>query len=173
MLYLMDANTFITAKDQYYQIERIPEFWDWLIHQGAQQQIKIPIEIFNEINGNRQAVRHHDSLAIWAKDESVKTCLLHTEVLDYTLVNKVITKGYLPQPTESDLLQMGQDPFLIAYALKDPLNRTVVTTEVSKPSKKGANRHVPDVCRDLGVKCCNTFQLLNELNFSTSWRSSV
>jgi len=170
VLYLMDANTFITAKDQYYQIERFPEFWEWIIHQGTQHQVKIPKEIFDEINGSRQSAENQDELAKWTKEHSVKSYLLHTEALDPALVNRVITQGYLSHPTESDLIQMGRDPFLIAYALKDPENRIVVTTEVSKPSKKGANRHVPDVCKDLGVKCCNTFQLLQSLNFKTGWK---
>jgi len=36
MLYLLDANTLIDAKRDYYPIDRVPEFWSWLIFQGQQ-----------------------------------------------------------------------------------------------------------------------------------------
>jgi hypothetical protein len=47
---------------------------------------------------------------------------------------------------------------------------SVVTTEVSKPSAKRQNRHVPDVCRSLGVQSCGPFQLNKDLGFRTQWR---
>lgn len=50
---------------------------------------------------------------------------------------------------------IGRDPFLIAYASVSA-DRVVVTKEVSKPSKQGANRKIPDVCNDLGVKCISS-----------------
>ena len=34
MLYLLDANVLIDANRDYYQIERVPEFWEWLISCG-------------------------------------------------------------------------------------------------------------------------------------------
>ncbi len=70
MLYLLDANTLIDAKRDYYPIERIPEFWDWLIHQGEQDK-------------------------------------------------------------------------------------------------------VPDVCKTLGLKCINSFQMIRDLNFCTSWKTDL
>ncbi|MGE6416676.1 DUF4411 family protein [Alteromonas macleodii] len=173
MLYLMDANTFIEAKGLYYPFDMVPEYWDWLIYQGSLQNLKIPAEIYNEINGANQDKKYHDELAKWARQDEVKENLLLEADLDYSLVNTVITHGYISQPTEADLVKMGRDPFLIAHALSDPQNTTVVTTEASKPSKKGANRHVPDVCKDLGVNCCNTFSLVRNLGFSTNWKKTI
>ena len=69
-----------------------------------------------------------------------------------------------------ELELVGLDPFLIAYALSNPSQRVVVTTEHSKPKKKRANRHIPDVCRDLNVHCCNTYEFIVALNFTTDWR---
>jgi hypothetical protein len=54
--------------------------------------------------------------------------------------------------------------------LADSHNRTVITTEVSKPSKRRQNRKLPDVCGDFGVQCTDTFALIRHLNFTTSWR---
>ncbi|MEC9024785.1 MAG: DUF4411 family protein [Pseudomonadota bacterium] len=169
----MDANTFIEAKELYYPFDIVPEYWDWLVYQGSLQNLKVPVEIYTEINGANQDKKYHDELAKWARTEDVKSNLMLDEELDYGLVNTVITQGYVASPTEADLLKMGRDPFLIAYALTDPQNITVVTTEASKPTKKGANRHVPDVCKHFGVQCCNTFSLVRSLGFSTNWKKSV
>ncbi|MCY4673131.1 MAG: DUF4411 family protein [Bacteroidetes bacterium] len=73
---------------------------------------------------------------------------------------------------DEDIRKIGRDPFLIAYALRDPEKRVVVTTEVSKPKRERANRHIPDVCKDLKVRCCNTFEFIRELNFRTDWQST-
>lgn len=72
----------------------------------------------------------------------------------------------------AEIIAIGRDPFLIAYALAQPGNRTVVTVEASKPSTQRANRRIPDVCNDLGVEWCNSFQMLAALNFTTNWRSA-
>nr|VFJ55047.1 MAG: protein of unknown function (DUF4411) [Candidatus Kentron sp. FW] len=82
----------------------------------------------------------------------------------------VTIEGYGEDRSDTGIETIGRDPFLIFYASTDKKNRTIVTTEVSKPSKKRANRQIPDVCRDLGIRCINNFQLLNELDFWTSWK---
>lgn len=77
----------------------------------------------------------------------------------------VTEAGYAPDLTDVEIEQVGRDPFLIAFALKNPADRIVVTLEASKPSTRRANRRVPDVCKSLGVKCCNTFEMLQDLDF--------
>lgn len=36
MLYLLDANTLIDAKRDYFQFERVPEYWEWLVYHGRE-----------------------------------------------------------------------------------------------------------------------------------------
>ena len=91
------------------------------------------------------------------------------EEADQELVSRVIERGYAPDLNEDELESIGRDPFLVAYALVEQVGRCVVTTEASKPSSQRANRHLPDVARDLSVSCCDTFELLRALGFSTSW----
>ncbi|MDE2950949.1 MAG: DUF4411 family protein [Chloroflexota bacterium] len=55
----------------------------------------------------------------------------------------------------------------MAYAYADRSNRTVVTAEVSKPSKQRANRKIPNVCDDFKICHINTFQLNEKLDFRT------
>lgn len=170
VLYLLDANTLIDAKRDYFEFARVPEFWEWIQHQGTIGNIKIPVEIYEEFEEARTADGGRDELAEWAADEAIKTALLFHEDVNPTLVSQVIRVGYCPDPTDQEIETIGRDPFLIAHAFADPANRTIVTTEVSRPAKQRANRKIPDVSRALGVRPINNFQLLRELDFKTGWR---
>ena len=166
MLYLLDANVLIDANRDYYPLERVPEFWGWLENGGTNGHVKIPLEVYEEISDG------NDELANWAKEEQIKTALLLQEEVDVSLVSYATDQGYASDLTDDEVVKIGRDPFLIAYALKDRENRCVVTTEVSKPRRSRANRHLPDVCRDLGVRSCNTFEFARALDFSTRWNAS-
>ena len=162
MLYLLDANVLIDANRDYYPVSRVPEFWSWLTHIGEQGKAKIPEEIYEELAEGR------DPLSDWLRD--YKRHILLNESVRPDLVGDVIRQGYADDLTDEEMTKMGRDPFLVAHALAVPGQRCVVTTEASKPSRTRANRHIPDVCRDLGVPSCNTFEFLRRLDFSTGWR---
>jgi hypothetical protein len=163
LLYLLDANVLIDANRDYYPMARVPEFWEWLENVGKNGNAAIPLEVHEEISDG------HDALANWSKQDSIKSALLFREEVDVSLISHVIDHGYASDLTDDEVETIGRDPFLIAYALKDASARCVVTTEASK--RQRANRHLPDVCRDLGVRCCNTFEFVRALNFSTKWNS--
>ncbi len=165
MLYLLDANVLIDANRDYYPIERVPEFWEWLIDAGSNGHVKIPIEVYEEIKVGK------DDLAKWIKGTQAKAMLLFQEDVDVSLVSHVTDVGYDPDLTDDEVEKIGRDPFLIAYAMSSQTDRCVVTTEVSKPKREGANRHLPDVCDSLNVLWCNTFEFIRILNFSTSWNN--
>lgn len=162
---MLDANVLIDANRDYYPLERVPEFWDWLLYVGKKGQIKIPIEIYEEIRDGKK-----DSLSKWARRLTTKSALLLDEEVRMELVQRATTQGYAPDLTDVQMQGLGRDPFLVAYALVMPSERIVVTTEVSKPTKQGHNRRLPDVCRDFGIVTCTTFDLIKELDFHTGWK---
>lgn len=164
MLYLLDANMLIDAKRAYYQFDRVPEFWDWLAYMGTEGRVKVPAEVYDKITDAKD-----DDLANWLRVN--KDAMLFSESVEPGLIASVHERGYGGNLTEDDIEKLNEDPFLIAYALADRNNRCVVTTEVSKPSKQGANRHIPDVCRDLGARCYDTFEFIRELDFRTDWNA--
>ena len=147
MLYLFDANVLITASNAYYPIDQIPEFWAWVQHQGKLGNIKLPVEILEEILAGR---KKDDLLLAWMKEKENQDALKLDEAVDAALVQKVVFDGYAPDLTDDELEEIGRDPFLIAYCMAAP-DRCVVTTEASKPSKKRQNRRIPDVCDCLSV----------------------
>lgn len=168
MLYLLDANVLITANSTYYPLDQVPEFWSWLLHEAIAGRIKIPQENLEEIKAGR---KEDDPLLDWIADAEIDNALLLDEAVDVALVQNVVSTGYAPDLRDDEVEKIGRDPFLIAYALSDPQNRTVVTTEVSKPSTQRANRKIPDVCQALGVLSCGPFALNKALGFKTGWKT--
>jgi Domain of unknown function (DUF4411) len=163
LLHLLDANVLITANRLYYPLERVPEFWEWLLHHAAAGNIKIPIEMVEEIREGT------DDLADWLSDRDHLEILCLDEEADVALVQRVINEGYAPDLNDHEVEIIGRDPFLISYALQALAGRCVVTNEVSKPRRQRANRHVPDVCTQLQVDWMDSFALIKALDFSTSW----
>ena len=159
MLYLLDANVPIDANRDYYPIDRVPEFWEWLVGLGNSGQVKIPQEIYAEVAAGADAV------AGWLK-EQVNAMRLEEQVSE-ELVTQVIEQGYAADLNDDELDNIGQDPFLIAFALASPVNRVVVSNENSRPARQRGNRHVPDVCQGFNIRCVNTFALIRELDFRT------
>lgn len=90
--------------------------------------------------------------------------------MNASLVKNVLIQGYANNLTDIESEQLGQDPFLVAYAMADPDNRIVVTSEVSKPTLRRQNRRLPDVCKTMGIRSCDAFALNRALRFSTNWR---
>lgn len=164
MIYLLDADTLISADRTYYPLARFPVFWRWLRHMGEVGKIKVPIEQYEEVIAGK------GELVDWLKEQENKDALLFAEEADPSLVAKITNEGYAPDLDEAEVLTLGRDPFLISYGLVAATDRCVVSFEVSAPSKQRANRKVPDVCATFGIKCVNLFKLIEELDFTTEWK---
>lgn len=157
MLYLLDANVLITADRQYYPMDRIPQFWSWVLEQAEAGHIKIPYEIYGEITEGKE-----DDLVKWLKQH--RTSLILDEEVDIGLLQEVLDRGYGERLTDVELQKVAKDPFLVAYARAD-MARCVVTLERSSPGKTRGNRKIPDVCDAFGVSHCDTFRLIRDLDF--------
>ncbi len=171
MLYLLDANVLINANNFYYPVDRVPEYWEWLLHMGQVGRIKMPLEIFEEVKDGPKD-QEKDLLFSWIQKPESKAALILDEDINIETLQSVIKLGYADNLTDDESEQLGRDPFLIAYALRDQ-ERCVVTAEVSKPSFKRQNRKVPDVCKTLGVRWCDPFVLAKELGFRTNWKNHI
>lgn len=171
MLYLLDASVLITAHSSYYAVDRVPEYWDWLQHMGEHGHVKIPLEIFEEIkDGPKGKEDDKDLLFAWLQDDVIRKALILNEEVVIALVQEVVSHGYADNLTDDEVEQLGRDPFLVAYAMFKPADRCIVTVEVSKPSRKRQNRHLPDVCKSMGVACCDPFMMNRTLGFRTNWK---
>lgn len=105
MLYLLDANVLIDAARDYYPIEMVPEFWDWLGYQGLSGVVKFPVEIYEEVSDGR------DSSAAWLQREQAKKELQLREEVDPAQVAKVVAEGYAADLSDDEVLRIGRDAF--------------------------------------------------------------
>ena len=157
MNYLLDANTYIQAKNFYYRMSICPGFWEWLdLKLGAGQVGSVDM-IYNELVG------FGDELSEWVKDrktlfvgvEDQATQAVFSEIADFVVNNRSSKEPHI-----SSFLSMA-DPWLIAKA--KILGAIVVTHEVLVPANSTKVK-IPNVCKQFGVAYCNTFDLLETLD---------
>ena len=159
MLYLLDASVLIRAYHDYYPLDRLPGFWEWICDQAEAGTIKMPSEIRQEVE------RGNDALAQWIRQPHTKNVLQLDEEVDGDTLRRVLDTGYGLDLTEDEVEETGRDPLLVAYALMGDSQRTVVTKEFSKPTKWRGNTKLPDACQRLGVPWITDFELYRQLNF--------
>lgn len=158
MLYLLDANVVICAHQNYYPLDRVRPFWDWLMIEAETDHVKMPLEIFNEVQPASGPLKE------WITDSDVKDALILDEEVDQGLFNQVIDTAYAPDLADHELNEAGQDPFLVAYGLMGP-ERAVVTKETSQTSKLRGRRKLPDACDIMDVPWMTDFRFYKERNF--------
>ena len=155
MKYLLDSNTYIQAKNQYYGMDICPGYWDWLDRQFENGTICSIDMIGRELkDGN-------DELADWTKeranhfipndDEATQT--IFTEIVEYVMARDF-------NPGNRDTFLAKADPWIIAKAKS--IGATVVTHEATSPSETKKVK-IPNICRQFAVPCIDTFSLLREL----------
>jgi hypothetical protein len=93
------------------------------------------------------------------------------EEVDADHLQRVLDHGYGENLTDVDLEKIGRDPFIMAYAMAAPADRHVVSNETSRPNAQRSNRKIPDVCRQFGLRSCNAFSLIRQLDFKTAWEA--
>ena len=167
MLYILDANILIRAHADYYPIDRVPEFWEWLLHHADAGAVKVPQEILEELEGGNP---EGDLLVAFLKPPGIRRTLRLQEEPNPDILANILEVAY-GNPNDEELEEIGRDPFLIAYAAADQADRTVVSAEVSKPGQRGKKRKVPNACADVSVRCIGPFEFFRELGFSTNWKA--
>lgn len=166
-MYLLDASVLITAHSLYYPVDRVPEYWEWLRHVANAGNVKMPLEVYEEVTEGPDN-EEKDLVYGWLQEEATKKALLLDEQVNAELVQRITVEGYAADLTDDEVEQIGRDPFLIAYGLRG--GRCIVTAEVSKPKKQRQNRKVPDVCDSFGIPWCDPHRFNRELKFSTAWK---
>ncbi len=156
MIYLLDANTLIEAKNRYYRMTVCPAYWSWVQRsQGA--GIVSSIDFVGE-----ELKRGNDELAEWAKGQAdlfLPVSDDDTQQAFGDVVAHVAAQAGEMKPGALEEFLSGADPWLIAkaIALKDAV---VVTHEQFNPQIK-RKFSIPNVCQHFGVQWIDTFELLS------------
>lgn len=148
MIYLLDTNIFITAKNEL-PIDVYPSFWQELSQLASNGIFKSIKKVEDEIRKGK------DELVDWIDNnlpndffitESAETLVALSAVSQWATMNNVYT-----QAAKNEFASVA-DSWLIAEALS--LSVTVITHETPDPSCKKRVK-IPDVCNAVGVKFCN------------------
>ncbi|NEQ51014.1 MAG: DUF4411 family protein [Leptolyngbya sp. SIO3F4] len=154
MAYLLDANIFIQAKNEYYGFDLCPGFWNWL-----EQKSKAG-EVFSIENVKKELTDGQDELSDWAKQKNSDFFLpfdAHAGVIMGSISDWVQNSDYKDN-AKRDFLSVA-DPWLIAYAKAH--NHTVVSHEVFNPLERRRIR-IPVVCNAFQVPYLRTFAMLRQ-----------
>lgn len=157
MLYLLDSNIFIEAKNRYYGMDFCPAFWDFLDRQIELQTIISTKNVFDELSS------WDDELSDWIKDREDSGFFLpiddkETQQEFIKISNFIASAGYSPDAI-STFLDVA-DPWIIAKA--KTLEAILVSHEKSSPHAKKIK--IPNVCDYFGVKYESPFEMLRNLN---------
>jgi len=154
--YLLDSNTYIQAKNQYYGMDICPAYWDWL-DQQFEQGLIASIDLVG-----KELKEGNDELAEWVKQRSahfIRNDDDQTQTVVATIIQAVMDGDYNSGNRDNFLAKA--DPWIIAKAKS--LGATVVTHEAHvAPTTKKVK--IPNICIQFDVPCMNTFHFLRELN---------
>ncbi len=153
MAYIIDSSCLIQAKNEYYDFDFHPGFWDWLLQANKDGKVYSIDRIFDEIESGLNTC----PLKIWSKANKSAFFLPLDDATMKSMpaVALCVTSGDYGPASKSRFLASG-DPFLIAYAMAH--GHTVVSHEVHNPQKKQVK--VPTICAALKIPFARTFHML-------------
>lgn len=159
----MDSNTYIQAKNFYYDMDFCPGYWEWL-----EQQYQAG-NIFSIDNVYVELVDYKDELSNWVKvhkEHFTPASDDATQAVFADIADFVMSLQYKHETEKAHFLSKA-DPWIIAKALTT--GATIVTHEVRVPDNSKKVK-IPNVSDEFGVPCINTYDLLRtlEAKFSLS-----
>ncbi len=151
--YCIDTSSLVHAYQRSYPPDILPKLWDEkldsLIESG---QLVSPFDVFEELG------RKHDELHTWSKARTG----MFLEIDNFQDELSQIMAEF-PRLVDTKKGKSGADPMVIALALSNNPTLTVITEESFGSDK---SPRIPDVCRQLNIRCINVLQLLRDQKWS-------
>ncbi|RLD54329.1 MAG: DUF4411 domain-containing protein [Bacteroidetes bacterium] len=160
-VYLADSNFFIQAHRAIYPLDVATGFWA-LVRRLADAETIISIDKVKD-----ELYDKNDDLEAWCKANLPANFFHDTSsvIAEYRTVSAwTASKSaqYLPNAISEFLSADEADAYLIAFALADHRNRTIVTQERSQPDIKRKVK-IPEPCDELGISYINTIEMFRQL----------
>lgn len=166
MAYLLDTNTLIQAKNEYYAFDICPGYWKWIELATTLGDVISIKPVLEELRDGE------DDLTAWANKLEKESSFFHP--MDREAVGKIaevvawVQNGDFKEQAKRDFLARA-GPQLIAYAMAHD-GVTIVTHEVHVEGEKKKVK-IPTVCKALGIPCDRTFSMLSKekIQFDLTW----
>ena len=152
--YCLDSNVLIQAWLQYYAPDICPTYWEVMNRLGKAGMIFIPQMVYDEI------ARTEDDLSKWLKKSNIEIHKPNERIGEH------LREIYEADPSHLHLVDNRKgrslaDPWVIAHAIY--ANACVVTKE-QMVLQGGKDRiKIPNVCKNMNVRCIDDFKFIKEL----------
>lgn len=153
MPYLLDADTFIQAKNLHYGFDFCPAYWDWI------ERVNNDHIVYSVEKVKSDLLAGSDELSEWANERGKEFFLPPTKLTLPSLeqISTWVKSSEYESVAINTFLEIS-DYYLIAQAHET--NFTVVTHEKIASSLKRIK--IPNVCHSLNIKVMSPFQMLKE-----------
>jgi hypothetical protein len=154
--YLLDSNTYIQAKNFYYDMEFCPAYWDWLDQQFNSGQLASITSVYDEL------ANYGDELTRWVKERKEQFLPISEDVTQEKYIEVVQYVAELENKNPENIANFldKADPWLIAKAIVT--GATIVTHEILDPPNSKKVK-IPNICKIFEVNYITTYQLLRQL----------
>ena len=161
-VYVPDTNVLVAAYHHYYAPDICPGFWDSLLHHMVSGRLLIIDRVFEEIISPTALVQWTERATgdSYATTATQPIADAYRQLIDWVQDNPQFT------PAARANFARIADGWLAAYAMAN--GTVVVTNEVSAPQSQSSVK-LPDLCRQFGVPCVNTFEMLRGLGVQFEW----
>lgn len=161
MIYLLDANTLIEAKNRYYGMSICPGYWAWVLRTHGQGVLASIESVGDELKrGNdelAQWAKHNKALFLPVSDEATQTAFAQ-------VAEHVASQAHAMKPGALDEFLSGADPWLIAKAMT--LTDSVVVTHEQFNLQMRRKFSIPNVGQHFGLQWMDTFAVLGHTHAS-------
>lgn len=161
--FLLDANVFIQAFQQYYPFDVCPGFWECLIGSSEQGMLTSIDRVRAELQGYDDDLKQWANATpdIFAPSADPLVVDAYQEVIGWAYGNSQFKPG-----AKANFAGKA-DGWIVAYAKVHDL--IVVTNEKHAPAAQ-ARVPIPNACRRFGVLDIDTFEMLRILGARFEWR---
>ena len=163
MLYLLDANTFISAKNDFYAYDIVPTFWQVLLEKFRSGSVKVIDAVFEEL------LKGKDNLTDWvreniqkAEDVNGQDYVIQSKqdanvIENYRIIASMIYRNTQYSDENKQKFLSVADPWLVAAA--STYGDAVVTFEklAGADTKK---IKIPDICQQMNVQCIDLYEMM-------------
>ena len=166
-IYVLDSNFFIQAHRDSYPIDLALTFWQKVKDLAYAGTIVSIDKVKNELYTHPSDPEKQDLLEKWCHSnlpaDFFKDTTLHIPSYQRVVEWANSKSGHYSPTALNEFLAVDEaDAFLIAYALSDHTNCTIVTLEKSDPLNKKRIK-IPEPCKHFNVRYINSMTLFREL----------
>lgn len=152
MIYLLDSDVLMAAKNSHYAFDIVPGFWAWVKRAHQAGKLFVVEKVADEIRAGG------DELAEWL-DHQPGSFVIRAGAADVAALTRVAQwatgAGY--RAGAIPVFLAAADYYEVAPALTH--GATVVTNEKAEPLARKRIK-IPDACAAIGVPCMNLFEVM-------------